>query len=160
MVPACSARKNTPPSVSILLLELRRIVLSFKDFLIGLSVRESCSRIIVLNRRHGFLSRTFAAGTRRCNSGRQPERPSAGSGWKMECRSDSGTPFSYLQEHKTRLGKMPGAEYSIGHARQVEAPCGRAARRESRVCAGRPQGSGTCDATGNAAGGGSASHRA
>src|ERR1700682_1525895 len=117
MVPACSARKNTPPSVSILLLELRRIVLSFKDFLIGLSVRESCSRIIVLNQRHGFLSRTFAAGTRRCNSGCQPERPGAGSGWKMECRSDSGTPFSDVQEHEPRLGKVPGTGCSVGYTR-------------------------------------------
>src|ERR1700682_1428044 len=155
MVPACSARKNTRPSVSILLLELRRIVLSFEDFLIGLSVRESCSRIIVLNRRHGFLSRTFAAGTRRCNSGRQAKRLGAGSGWKMECCRDSGAPFSDLQEHEPGLGKMPGTGYSVGDARQVEASDGCAARRESWVCAGRPQGSGTRDTAGNAAGGGS-----
>src|SRR2546430_2496367 len=55
---------------------------------------------------------------------------------------------------------MPGTGNSVGHARHAEASCGGAAGRESRVYAGRPQDSGTCDTARNAVGGGAASPRA
>src|ERR1017187_10408120 len=51
------------------------IALSISVFLIGFcgSLADD-SKIIVLKRRHGFLSRTSAAGTRRCNRGCEFER--------------------------------------------------------------------------------------